>query len=132
MRFNKNKNIKWWVRVISCGVLFVFIGTFAYMKMGFLIKGVQISASINKNSNSPLVKVTGNAKNAIYLSLNGREIFIDKDGTYSEHVALLPGLSVLTLDAKDKFGNTREKTLEVIYEESTGAVAVGGKIINTN
>jgi hypothetical protein len=69
--------------------------------------------------------------NAIYLSLNGREIYIDKDGTFTEPVALLPGLSVVTLDAQDKFGKTFEKKFEVVYEETT-KVAIVNEIINTN
>jgi hypothetical protein len=132
MKFHKNKSIKWWLGRISCIVLFVFIGTFAYMKMGFLLRGVQISAVISKTNTSPLIEIEGKAKNATYITLNGREIFIDRDGTFSEHVALLPGLSVLTINAEDKFGNVREKTLEVIYKETSGVVAVGDTIIKTN
>lgn len=113
-------------------MLFTIIALFAYLKMGFLIRGVQISATINKeDASSAIAQVTGNAKNAIYLSLNGREIFIDKDGSFKEPVALLPGLSVVTLNAQDKFGKTFEKKFEVIYKESTG-VAVANEIINMN
>lgn len=123
--------MKWWVGTISFAILFIGIATFAYMKMGFLIKGVKIQASINHDDTSPVVKITGNAKNAIYLSLNGREIFIDKDGSFTEPVALLPGLSVVTLDAQDKFGKTASKKFEVMYKETTG-VAIANEIITTN
>ena len=74
----------------------------------------------------------GKAKNATYISLNGREIFIDKDGNFTENIALLPGLSVITLSAEDKFGHVDEKKLEVMYQESTGVVAIGNTIINMN
>jgi hypothetical protein len=127
----KNKNMKWWVGTVSCTTLFIVIAVFAYMKMGFMLRGVEILASINHNDDSPLVEVKGNARNAIYLSLNGREIYIDKDGTFTEPVALLPGLSVVTLDAQDKFGKTFEKKFEVVYEETT-KVAIVNEIINTN
>lgn len=132
MKMKKNKSIKWWVGLGSCVMLFVGIVTFSYMKMDFIFKGVQIDALVNKTDSSPLVSVSGKAPHATFISLNGREIFIDKDGSFSEQVALLPGLSVLTLNAEDKFGNTKEKKLEVMYQESTGAVAVGNTIINTN
>lgn len=132
MRIIKNKNIKWWVGVVSFTVLFLAIGVFSYSKMDFLWKGVQITASIDRNDTSALIQIKGNAKNATYLSLNGREIFIDKDGTFSEPMALLPGLSVVTIDAQDKFGNGSEKKFEVMYQKNTGAVALGDVIINTN
>ena len=131
MQSLKKKNIKWWLGTVSCVMLFTIIGGFTYMKMGFLIRGVRIAATITHNEASPIVEVAGNARNAIYLSLNGREIFIDKDGSFTEPVALLPGLSVVTLDAQDKFGKTFEKKFEVMYQESTG-VAVAHEITNIN
>jgi len=116
MKEIKSKRIKWWIGTMSCVMLFVFIGGFAFMKMRFIFKGVQIQAKIDYN-NSSLVQINGNAKNATYLSLNGREISVDKDGTFSESIALLPGLSVVTLDAEDKFGNQAEKEFNVVYKE---------------
>lgn len=124
--------MKWWVSLGSCTILFLTIGVFSYLKMGFLWKGVQITANIKRTDTSPLIKINGNAKNATYLSLNGREIFIDRDGSFSEPVALLPGLSVVTIDAQDKFGKFTEKKFEVMYQKNTGAVALGDIIINTN
>jgi hypothetical protein len=129
---SKNKSIKWWLGITACLVLFGAIGTFAYEKMNFILRGVQIEAEISRKDSSPLVEIKGNAKNAVYLSLNGREIFIDKDGTFTEPVALLPGFGVVTLEAQDKFGKTQEKKFEIVYVESTGTVAVGDAIINTN
>lgn len=124
--------MKWWIGTVSCTMLFVIIGVFAYMKMSFVIRGVEISATITHNDeSSSIVEVKGNAKNAIYISLNGREIYIDKDGSFTEPLSLLPGLSVVTLDAQDKFGKTFEKKFEVVYEDNT-KVAVVNEVINTN
>ena len=117
MKEIKCKTIKSWIGAILCIMLFVFIGVFAFIKMHFILKGVQIQASIEKN-NSSIAEIKGNAKNATYISLNGREIFIDKEGSFNEKVALLPGYSVLTLNAKDKFGNYTEKKFEVVYKEN--------------
>jgi len=123
MQILKNKNAKWWVKTTSCLSLFVFIAVFAYFKMNFIMKGVQIVASINKNNNSSIVEIKGKAPNAIHINLNGREIFIEKDGSFNEQVALLPGLSVITIDAQDKFGKFANKKFEVIYKESEGVFA---------
>lgn len=120
----KNKNIKWWIGIISGVVLFTAIGVFAYMKMSFILKGVVIEAKIEREDNLPLVKVVGNAKSASFLSLNGREIFIDKQGNFSEYVSLLPGYSIITIDAKDKLGNNKEKRFEIFYEENNQLVAI--------
>jgi len=94
------------------------------MKTSFLFNGVQIEANIEHNDSTPLAKVQGKAKNATYISLNGREIFIDKDGSFSEPIALIPGFSVITIDTQDKFGKSKEKKFQVVYEKGAGTVAM--------
>ena len=119
-----NKNIKWWIGTISCTTLFGVIVIFAYAKMNFLIHGVQISASINKTNSSPVAIITGKAPNATYLSLNGREIFVDTDGSFAEKVVLLPGLGVITLTAQDKFGKTADKEFQIVYQQNNQVALV--------
>ncbi len=123
MKNIKKKSVKWWVGAVSCMILFIAIGSFAYLKTDFLFNGVQIRATIDHTNNSPLVQVRGRANHAVYISINGREIYIDKDGTFTEPIALLPGLSVVTINAQDKFGKTSEKKMELMYQESNGAFA---------
>ncbi len=123
MRDIKNKNIKWWLGIGSLTLLFAFIGVFAYMKMSFIIKGVKIEADIEHIGNSTLANIKGKAKNATYVSLNGREIFIDKDGSFSEPVALIPGFSVITIKTHDKFGKNKERKFQLVYKENEGTVA---------
>lgn len=129
---HQQKSIKWYISVGSCLILFLAIGAFAYMKMNFLLHGVQITANINRDPGSSIVEIKGNAQNAVYLTLNGREIFVDRDGAFTERVALLPGLGVVTLDAQDKFGKTAEKKFELVYRESTGVFAYNEMKINSN
>jgi hypothetical protein len=126
MRNIKNKNIKWWIGIISCIALFSVIMIFGYEKMCFIWKGVEIKATIKQANNSPLATVSGNASKATYLALNGREIFIDKDGNFTESIVVLPGFSIVTLNARDKFGKTSEKKFEVVYEENAKAIAMSG------
>lgn len=127
MKEIQRKNIKWWVGTIACVALFSIIGIFAYTKMSFIVKGVQIEAMIENNNGSSIVEIKGNAKNAVYLTLNGREIYIEKNGNFSEPIALLPGLGVISINAKDKFGKSAEKKFEVIYKKDAGAIAFNNK-----
>ena len=119
----KDKNIKWWIGVVSCTILFSIIIVFSYMKMSFLWNGINIIAKIERNGDSPMAMINGKAQNATFISINGREIFIDKDGSFSESIALIPGLSVVTINAEDKFGKSKEKKFEMIYKESAPSVA---------
>lgn len=117
MKDYQGKNIKWWIGTISCVLFFVFIGIFVYAKMNFIWRGVQIIAQVDKIEGSEVVTVKGNAKNAVHLTINEREIFIDKDGNFKEYVSPLPGHSVIAIFAKDKFGKTAEKIIELYKEE---------------
>lgn len=123
----KNKNIKWWAGVVSFIVLFLIIGIFGYNKMIFVFHGIDIQASIEQKENgSNIFEIKGLAPRASYISLNGREIFINKEGQFSEPIALLPGFSVITINTRDKFGKTKEKKFELVYEQDRSAVAILG------
>lgn len=71
--------------------------------LGINIKNLNITDNQTFTENP--VKITGNAENASYISINDREIFIQKNGDFEEYVALLPGYNILEVKAKDKFGN---------------------------
>lgn len=131
MKNINNKNIKWWVGIMSCVLLFVIIGIFSYEKMCFVFKGVEIEATIEQKDNSSLALIKGTAPKATFISLNGREIFIDKEGNFSETISILPGFSVITIDAKDKFGKTAEKKFEIVRQKNAEAIAFeNNEIIN--
>lgn len=124
IQFTKNKNIKWWIKTISYVSLFLVIMIFGYEKMCFVWQGVKIDATFEKKDNSSLALIKGKASKATYITLNGREIFIDKSGNFSESVSVLPGFSIITLHAKDKFGKMAEKKFEVVYKkENVQAIA---------
>jgi hypothetical protein len=127
----KNKNTKWWVGIISCITLFAIIIFFGYEKMSFVFNGVKIEASLEKENYSSLATVKGTAQGAIHITLNGREIFIDKNGNFSESIVILPGFSIITLNARDKFGKTAEKKFELVVEKNEKTIAFeNNEIIN--
>ena len=126
----KHRTLAWWIKGISCTMLFVGIITFAVMKMNFLLMGVKLQATID-NTGSSITHVKGNAFGANYITLNGRSIYMNKDGSFSEDVVLLPGLSVIKLDTEDQFGNTREKKFEVFHKDSGETFAVNDPHTNS-
>ncbi len=67
---------------------------------------------------SPAVAIKGVAKNVAYISLNNRQIFVDKEGAFNEELLLAPGYNIWTLEAKDKFGRSVSKKIELILSEN--------------
>ena len=108
------------LKILIISVFFLFILIFGFFRSYNLILGVKIR-NVNiqdgaKYADSEL-KVTGNAKNAKNLTLNGREITIDKEGYFDETITLSPGYNIITITAVDKFGHVDEKNYKLMLEK---------------
>lgn len=112
------RNIKKTVQTISLIVFFILILVYAFFSAHDLIFGVKIK-NVNLVDGTTVTeniqKVTGNAKNATNLTLNGREISIDQAGNFDETIALLKGYNIVNIRAQDKFGYVDEKNYKLIY-----------------
>ncbi len=115
-----NTNAKKIVKIGGLCVFFILIVTFGFFGAKNLILGVKIT-NVNITDGAtvtePVLHITGNAKNAIHLLLNGREISIDQSGNFNETIALLPGYNVIDIRAQDKFNHVDDKNYKLIYKE---------------
>ena len=68
---------------------------------------------------NPLVTVAGTATNIARISLDDRQIFVDKQGNFSEKLLVPPGYTIIKLAAQDKFGRTTEKLVALNYTASS-------------
>jgi len=110
-------NAKKIIKISGLAVFFILIIIYAFFISKDLIFGVKIT-NVNITDGTTLtesvLKITGNAKNAINLTLNGREITIDERGNWNETIALLLGYNIISVKALDKFGNVDEKNFRLI------------------
>ena len=88
--------------------LFAIIILYAFWNGRNLILGPRITVTPPLKDVNPII-IKGVAKNVSFLSLNGRQIFVDKDGNFLEDVLLLPGYNIITIEGGDRFG--KEKTV---------------------
>ena len=110
------------IKITGFSIFFVLIIVYALFRSQDLIFGVKIKnvtingllAQASAKTDSNILRVTGNAKNAKNLILNGREISIDENGDFNETIALLSGYNIITIVAKDKFGYVDEKNYKII------------------
>ena len=93
-------------------VIYAFIGSYDLV-FGVKIKNVNLTSGQTTEGN--IQEVSGNAKNAISLKLNGHEISIDKEGDFKETIALSPGYNIVNIEALDKFGHNDSKDYQLIY-----------------
>ncbi len=63
----------------------------------------------------PSVHIQGAATHIAVLSLNGKQIAVTETGLFDEPYLLAPGTNHIVLDAKDKYGNTAQRIMQVVY-----------------
>jgi hypothetical protein len=107
------------IQIALVSVFFILILVYAFFVSKDLIFGVKIrnvnltdGATVTNN----VINLTGTAKNAIKLVLDGREISVDQQGNFSETIALLPGYNIIDIRAQDKFGYVDEKNYKLINQ----------------
>ena len=107
--------IKLWV---ALGVIALIVGYGAFQAKN-LVGGPKIaitSPMTGATTTESMVNITGFAHNISFLTLNGDKIFTNESGAFSEKVLLSYGYNIMTLEAKDRFGRTAQKTLQLIYK----------------
>jgi len=108
------------LKVVGFFIFFILIVIYAILGSKDLIWGVKIKnvnlvdgVTVTEN----IIQLTGNAKNAVNLTLNGREISVDQSGNFNETIALLEGYNIINIKARDKFGYVDEKNYKLIYKK---------------
>ncbi len=113
-----SSDVKKILKFAILAVFFIFIIVYAFFRSKDLIFGIKIK-DVNlidgTSTTESVTHVSGNARNAIHLFLNGREISIDQKGNFEETIALSPGYNVVSIVGTDKFGNSDEKIYQLTY-----------------
>ncbi len=112
-------------RIISVAIIALValgLGIYAYLQSREYLRGPILIIEEPTNgamSTTSLLAVRGSARNVSFLTLNGRPIFTDELGRFKESLLLPEGYSIMTLEAKDRFGHIVQKRLELVYRLTT-------------
>ncbi len=118
VRNNIRRTFGLWI-TICVGLIIIGYG---YFEARNIISGPKIALTSPVNgteTSEPLIDIAGTAKNIAFISLNDRQIYIDEQGAFKEPFLLSPGYNIVRINAKDKFGRTTEKIIEIVYKEAT-------------
>lgn len=108
-----------YVRTGALLLLSVVIIGYVLFQTRNIVRGPVIDIYTPRNGASvseSLITIAGTAKNISFISLNGKQIFVDEKGKFSQKLLLSYGYNIMTLHATDKFGRETEKTLELMYQ----------------
>lgn len=90
--------------VVGLVLVFVFYGI---LRAKNFLDGPSLVVTTPKNgevTENQEIIVSGKTKNISSLNLNGRQIFTDKNGDFSEHLLLPRGYTIMEVKASDRFG----------------------------
>ncbi len=99
-------------------ILVIALGLVSYgaFQARNLALGPVISISEPENgsvSSTTEITISGTAKNVTLMTLDGRQIFTDENGNWSEDIILSKGYNIVTIYGRDKFGKETTKTLQL-------------------
>jgi hypothetical protein len=104
---------KHWV-IAAIGIAFAI---YILFQARFLILGPQVWIESPRDgavAEAPAITISGEARNAAWISLNGRQIFTDEEGQWEETLIVSKGLSIMTVAVKDRFGRERRESVRII------------------
>ncbi len=108
------------IRTGSIVLLFAVIVGYGIWISHDLLFGISMSVTgitDGMTAKTALLDLSGHAKHANDVTLDGRKVAIDQSGAWHDTIALLPGYNIVTVGATDKFGRTTTKSYRVYYPQ---------------
>lgn len=115
----QNLNLKKLLKIAAFVTVFCIITGYSYYQSRNLMAGpkLEIESPVDGSTlASSTVLVTGKTQNISYITINGRQIFTDENGDFSMNILLLKGYNTVTVSAKDKFGRSINKSIQLVYK----------------
>lgn len=106
-------------------VFFVIVCGYAYYEVRGVLYGPRLSVpSETMVVHEEYIALKGQADRIATLKMNGKPITVTEDGSFEEPYLLAVGLNRIVLDAVDKYGNTRQKVVQIVYSPEASPVVV--------
>ena len=97
-------------------IFLLFVVGYSLFEARFLIIGPEVRITSHPDgahTDERVIILEGTAENIAHISLNGRQIFTDTEGQWSEKLALSEGLSIMTVEAEDRFGRETQESISI-------------------
>lgn len=115
---HRQTSLKKILRMSGISIFFLFVTLYGVWRSSDLLFGINLSVKGIKNDQSftdPILTLSGTARHATEINIDGRLVPVDQDGTWTDTIALLPGHNVVTVLAQDKFKKIITKRYSVYY-----------------
>lgn len=105
--------------IVIFGLLFASFIIYSIFNFQGFWQGPRASIDFPKDGvslDNSHISVAGRAKRASKLELNGRPIYTDENGEFSEDLILSAGLNIIELKAEDRFGREIRERRQVLVK----------------
>jgi len=116
--------------VALIGVVITLVFGFVFGNMRDLLLGSPLSVKTASNGatlTDGFLPISGNARHARIVLINGRSVAIDREGNFVDGVILSPGYNVVEIALKDQFGKEKVKTYHLVLDETSAVAQVKKK-----
>lgn len=109
-------------RIAAAAIIIFFLAVvgYAYFEARNILYGPRIDIATPDaplSVTEQLIRIKGMAENISELTVNGNPTSVTEDGAFDEALLLAVGYNKIVLSAKDKFGRSTTKTLQIIYSD---------------
>ena len=109
----------------------VILGVFALVLYNIrdLVLGTPlevVAAQDGATLDSTFLPLSGVARHARELLINGRTVAIDRAGNFTDAIILSPGYNIVEVALKDRFGNTETRTYHWVVEVPSSVAQTDG------
>lgn len=109
---------------IALVVFFLLLLGYGYYEARAMLFGPRITVpSGTIIVHEPFTVIQGKAEHISELRMNGTPISVTEDGVFEEPYLLTAGENRVVLDATDRFGRTRQESIEIMYNPEQGMPA---------
>ena len=118
---------------VALVVFFILALGYALFEARGIILGPTITVSGEVSDvHEQFVMIKGAAQRISLLSMNGKPVQVTKEGAFAESYLLAPGYNRIVLNAKDQYGRTTERVLEIIYTPAGQSPLSGASSANSS
>jgi hypothetical protein len=101
---------------IALVIFFLAVAAYAYFEVRGILYGPRITIESSMATvHERYVLISGHADHIASLSVDGAPVSVTKNGSFEVPYLLAPGINQVMFDAKDSYGNTTSKTVEIVY-----------------
>lgn len=105
------------IQILASIILILVIIIYSIFAFWDYAQGPELIVNFPQNgysTTSPLIKVSGIAERAQFISINDRPIYMDEKGNWNETLLLNPGYTIIKTFVSDRFGHEQSSLIYVL------------------